>query len=149
MDSPKERKVKKSKKKDKNKTKRIKKDKKSKKDTKPKILSSGSVKILKNKQIINKLRQNKFGSKETETEALTKTNKAEKKEGDPKKEESSESQDNSFVKRMLGFTSFGSTKGKNHSKTSVEGIYKASVHHRKYRQYMNRKGGYNRPLENT
>lgn len=47
--------------------------------------------------------------------------------------------------RMMGFSSFDTTKGK-----MVPGNQVGSVHVVKkirYRQYMNRKGGFNRPLD--
>lgn len=47
--------------------------------------------------------------------------------------------------KLMGFCSFDSTKGK-----KVEGNDVGEVHvilKRKYRQYMNRKGGFNRPLD--
>ncbi|XP_058794017.1 U4/U6.U5 small nuclear ribonucleoprotein 27 kDa protein-like [Phymastichus coffea] len=47
--------------------------------------------------------------------------------------------------RMMGFCGFDTTKGK-----KVEGNDVGAVHvilKRKYRQYMNRKGGFNRPLD--
>ncbi|XP_033231965.1 U4/U6.U5 small nuclear ribonucleoprotein 27 kDa protein isoform X1 [Belonocnema kinseyi] len=47
--------------------------------------------------------------------------------------------------RLMGFCGFDSTKGKR-----VEGNDVGAVHvilKRKYRQYMNRKGGFNRPLD--
>ena len=47
--------------------------------------------------------------------------------------------------RMMGFCGFETTKGK-----KVEGNDSGGVHvilKRKYRQYMNRKGGFNRPLD--
>jgi U4/U6.U5 tri-snRNP-associated protein 3 len=47
--------------------------------------------------------------------------------------------------RMMGFSGFSTTKGQH-----VEGNGVGAVHHtmqRKYRQYMNRKGGFNRPLD--
>lgn len=47
--------------------------------------------------------------------------------------------------RLMGFCGFNSTKGK-----KVEGNDLGAVHvilKRKYRQYMNRKGGFNRPLD--
>ncbi|KAK8382153.1 hypothetical protein O3P69_015247 [Scylla paramamosain] len=49
------------------------------------------------------------------------------------------------MKELLGFSSFHTTKGKR-----VEGNNVGAVHvimKRKYRQYMNRKGGFNRPLD--
>ena len=47
--------------------------------------------------------------------------------------------------KLMGFGTFNSTKGKH-----VEGndIYVADIQkRRKYRQYMNRRGGFNRPLD--
>ncbi|XP_059094583.1 U4/U6.U5 small nuclear ribonucleoprotein 27 kDa protein-like [Tigriopus californicus] len=47
--------------------------------------------------------------------------------------------------RVMGFSGFTTTKGK-----KVEGNNTGEVHvvlKRKYRQYMNRKGGFNRPLD--
>lgn len=47
--------------------------------------------------------------------------------------------------KAMGFCSFDTTKGK-----KVEGNEVGTVHvilKRKYRQYMNRKGGFNRPLD--
>lgn len=47
--------------------------------------------------------------------------------------------------RIMGFCGFDTTKGK-----KVEGNDVGAVHvilKRKYRQYMNRKGGFNRPLD--
>lgn len=46
---------------------------------------------------------------------------------------------------MMGFAGFGSTKGQ-----AVEGNQEGAVkinQQRTWRQYMNRKGGFNRPLE--
>lgn len=48
---------------------------------------------------------------------------------------------------ILGFTDFISTKGRDHSKSSVEGVFKNSKHAMKPRQYMNRRGGFNKPLD--
>ena len=48
--------------------------------------------------------------------------------------------------KMMGFTGFDTTKGKH-----VEGssnAYAINIQQkRKYRQYMNRKGGFNKPLD--
>lgn len=47
--------------------------------------------------------------------------------------------------RMMGFCGFDTTKGR-----KVDGNDVGAVHvilKRKYRQYMNRKGGFNRPLD--
>jgi len=49
------------------------------------------------------------------------------------------------MKEMLGFGSFHSTKGKKVDGNNV-GAVNVPVK-RKYRQYMNRRGGFNRPLD--
>lgn len=53
------------------------------------------------------------------------------------------------MRRLLGIESFGSTKGEavadNHS-SAAKGVANKNKA-RKYRQYMNRKNGFNRPLE--
>lgn len=47
--------------------------------------------------------------------------------------------------RTMGFCNFGTTKGKHVIGNSV---YVANIaKQRKYRQYMNRRGGFNRPLD--
>ena len=54
------------------------------------------------------------------------------------------------MQKLFGFGGFASTKGKsvddNQSSASRGGAAKNKA--RKYRQYMNRKGGFNRPLDN-
>jgi U4/U6.U5 tri-snRNP-associated protein 3 len=53
--------------------------------------------------------------------------------------------DEQEMMKVMGFKGFASTKGK-----KVEGNDVGEVHvilKRKYRQYMNRKGGFNRPLD--
>lgn len=47
--------------------------------------------------------------------------------------------------KMMGFDGFGTTKGKQVSGNDVGEVH--VVVKRKYRQYMNRKGGFNRPLD--
>lgn len=50
-----------------------------------------------------------------------------------------------LLAKVMGFSSFDSTKGK-----MVPGNQIGAVHvvkKRRYRQYMNRKGGFNRPLD--
>jgi U4/U6.U5 tri-snRNP-associated protein 3 len=53
------------------------------------------------------------------------------------------------MQRMLGFSGFGSTKGEavKDNQTSAARGAAAKNKARKYRQYMNRKGGFNRPLD--
>ncbi|XP_050312693.1 U4/U6.U5 small nuclear ribonucleoprotein 27 kDa protein [Anthonomus grandis grandis] len=47
--------------------------------------------------------------------------------------------------RQMGFCSFNTTKGKKVEGNDVGGVH--VILKRKYRQYMNRKGGFNRPLD--
>lgn len=47
--------------------------------------------------------------------------------------------------RQMGFGGFGTTKNKK-VEDNVDGTVKVNKP-RKYRQYMNRKGGFNRPLD--
>lgn len=59
--------------------------------------------------------------------------------------EGSQSVDEQEMAKLMGFSGFSSTKGK-----KVDGNDVGEVHvilKRKYRQYMNRKGGFNRPLD--
>ncbi|KAJ1509169.1 hypothetical protein HMI56_006930 [Coelomomyces lativittatus] len=46
------------------------------------------------------------------------------------------------LKIVMGIQGFSTTKNKKHSNISAVNIHKP----REYRQYMNRKGGFNRPL---
>lgn len=55
--------------------------------------------------------------------------------------------DEAAIAATLGFTGFGTTKGK-HVKGNGETLAKLIAVKRKYRQYMNRAGGFNRPLDN-
>lgn len=48
---------------------------------------------------------------------------------------------------IMGFSSFNTTKGKKVPGNDVGAIH--VVKKRKYRQYMNRTGGFNRPLDKT
>lgn len=52
------------------------------------------------------------------------------------------------MKALFGFGDFDTSKFKDHSATSVEAVHKSKSVQSQYRQYMNRKGGYNRPLDN-
>lgn len=49
--------------------------------------------------------------------------------------------------KLMGFGSFDSTKGKKKKEGSVNAYAVNVTMKRKYRQYMNRKGGFNRPLD--
>jgi len=55
------------------------------------------------------------------------------------------SEEDRQMKELLGFGSFHSTKGKKVAGNNV-GAVNVPVK-RKYRQYMNRRGGFNRPLD--
>lgn len=47
--------------------------------------------------------------------------------------------------KMMGFSAFDSTQGKDHSASDLSDVKRATK--RQYRQYMNRRGGFNRPLD--
>jgi U4/U6.U5 tri-snRNP-associated protein 3 len=47
--------------------------------------------------------------------------------------------------KLMGFAGFDSTKGKHIGGNDVSAVHHVVV--RKYRQYMNRRGGFNRPLD--
>eukprot|EP00920_Eleutheroschizon_duboscqi_P004097 GHVT01009513.1.p1 GENE.GHVT01009513.1~~GHVT01009513.1.p1 ORF type:complete len:215 (-),score=37.00 GHVT01009513.1:774-1418(-) len=49
-----------------------------------------------------------------------------------------------MLTRMMGFGNFDTSKGKPHAAAECSGVNVKTK--RKYRQYMNRKGGFNRPL---
>eukprot|EP00397_Hematodinium_sp_SG-2012_P055305 GEMP01067402.1.p1 GENE.GEMP01067402.1~~GEMP01067402.1.p1 ORF type:complete len:137 (+),score=39.63 GEMP01067402.1:59-469(+) len=53
--------------------------------------------------------------------------------------------DEVLMSKIMGFASFDTSKGKDHSDTSLDGVKKTT--RRQYRQYMNRRGGFNRPLD--
>ena len=52
--------------------------------------------------------------------------------------------DAAAMQAMLGFGGFGTTKGKKIAGNDVGGVRKEKKS--EYRQYMNRQGGFNRPL---
>lgn len=60
-------------------------------------------------------------------------------------EESQPLDEEAILMRSMGFGQFASTKNKDHLDSDAYGVNKKSK--RKYRQYMNRKGGFNRPLD--
>merc|ERR1712135_159143 len=47
--------------------------------------------------------------------------------------------------KMMGFSAFDSSKGKDHSANDLSDVKRATK--RQYRQYTNRRGGFNRPLD--
>mmetsp|Transcript_104847 Transcript_104847/g.272826 ORF Transcript_104847/g.272826 Transcript_104847/m.272826 type:complete len:158 (+) Transcript_104847:76-549(+) len=47
--------------------------------------------------------------------------------------------------KMMGFSAFDSSKGRDHSTSDLSDVKRATK--RQYRQYMNRRGGFNRPLD--
>lgn len=53
--------------------------------------------------------------------------------------------DEQEMMKMMGFCNFDTTKGKKVEGNDVGGVH--VILKRKYRQYMNRKGGFNRPLD--
>ena len=48
--------------------------------------------------------------------------------------------------KLMGFNSFTTTKNKNHTSTDISGVYKGSKVKSKIRQYINRKGAFNKFL---
>ena len=52
-------------------------------------------------------------------------------------------EDDSPLSKLMGFSRFSTTKGKKHEDYGAVDI----VQKRTYRQYMNRPGGFNRPLD--
>lgn len=53
--------------------------------------------------------------------------------------------DEQEMMKLMGFCNFDTTKGKKVDGNDVGGVH--VILKRKYRQYMNRKGGFNRPLD--
>lgn len=49
-----------------------------------------------------------------------------------------------LMQKLMGIEGFASSKGRDHTASSMSGVNKKTK--RKFRQYMNRKGGFNRPL---
>lgn len=61
--------------------------------------------------------------------------------------DSEEEQELELMHRTMGFKGFDTSKLKDHNDSSVEGVFKYSKMRRKYRQYLNRRGGYNKELD--
>lgn len=55
------------------------------------------------------------------------------------------SEEEQEMMRLMGFCNFDTTKGKKVQGNEIGGVH--VILKRKYRQYMNRKGGFNRPLD--
>lgn len=102
-----------------------------------------------------KMKRREEESSSSTTNSIITPNKKLKRELEPQKQANREENDNDYIyfdeeeeakmKRLMGFTAFDSTKGK-----MVPGNQVGSVHvvrKRHYRQYMNRKGGFNKPLD--
>ena len=47
----------------------------------------------------------------------------------------------------MGFSSFTTSKNEDHTNSACEGVRKNTQIRRQYRQYMNRRGGFNRKLD--
>eukprot|EP00794_Sanderia_malayensis_P005310 gene5310-5979_t len=56
--------------------------------------------------------------------------------------------DEEMMQKVMGFGGFDSTKGK-HVEGQMEGVTTKVARPKKYRQYMNRRGGFNRPLDHV
>lgn len=59
-------------------------------------------------------------------------------------EDEADMTEDQLMAKLMGVTEFNTTKNKNHSKSDISGVNKKTK--RRYRQYMNRRGGFNRPL---
>ncbi|KAK1444960.1 hypothetical protein BgAZ_108660 [Babesia gibsoni] len=64
-----------------------------------------------------------------------------------KEEEAEELDEEALLMKSMGFGEFATTKNKEHLDSDVYAVAKRSK--RQYRQYMNRRGGFNRPLSPT
>jgi len=74
--------------------------------------------------------------------------KRDEKRRDPSEEpEIDTKNEDAMMQQMLGFSNFDTSKGKDHATTDEWMIKRRSK--RKYRQYMNRRGGFNRPLDSV
>lgn len=51
------------------------------------------------------------------------------------------------IMKAMGFSSFNSSKNKDHTSSACEGVRKNTAVRRQYRQYMNRRGNFNRNLD--
>lgn len=63
---------------------------------------------------------------------------------DDEEEEENQMTEEQMLQKLMGFEGFSTSKGKDHTASSMYGVNKKTK--RKFRQYMNRKGGFNRPL---
>lgn len=57
--------------------------------------------------------------------------------------------DESQLTKIFGFCDFDSTKNSSHVESDVFGVFKGSKVKSKFRQYMNRKGGFNKVLDKS
>ena len=81
---------------------------------------------------------------------VKKRNRSKKSGNEPGSDEDEEiDEEQNAMMQMLGFGGFGSTKGKAVVDNQMSAARGAASKNkgRKYRQYMNRKGGFNRPLD--
>jgi len=62
-----------------------------------------------------------------------------------KDKDEGKSQEEIDMMKIMGFSGFDTTKNKKVENNDVGAVHTLSK--RKYRQYMNRKGGFNRPLD--
>ena len=82
--------------------------------------------------------------------SVKKRNRSKKSGNEPGSDEDEEiDEEQNAMMQMLGFGGFGSTKGKAVVDNQMSAARGAASKNkgRKYRQYMNRKGGFNRPLD--
>ncbi|RXK37955.1 hypothetical protein M231_04741 [Tremella mesenterica] len=80
-----------------------------------------------------------------DTSSGSKDVKMREKDGDGEGEEDEEGEEEEDISAMMGFGGFGTTKGKGFG-VNADGAVKVNKQ-RTWRQYMNRRGGFNRPLD--
>ena len=103
---------------------------------------------LKSRALNDQLRQERVALVKMLTQGDEEEKKDDVREPDKKIDDSEENEEDELQK-LMGFSGFDSTKGKivydNHEKANIGAVSKHKK--REYRQYMNRKGGFNRLLD--
>ena len=61
---------------------------------------------------------------------------------------SKENSEENELKQFFGFIEFETTKEKSHVDSDLSAVFKSKSGKHKYRQFMNRRGGFNRVLDN-
>jgi hypothetical protein len=81
------------------------------------------------------------------------TTKNDDDDDDEDEDDDDDDQEQQLMKELFGISDFGTTKNTkvdtNHTTAAMGIVSKKNLKGRKYRQYMNRKNGFNRPLDNV